>query len=212
MSPRASTRAAHRETSGAKERLLIAAAGVFRECGYRAASLDEILRRSRVAKSNFYYHYSGKLELACETVDLWLYALGLTLLPHLSKAERSGLDRVRDFVAAFESECRDGPVGCPFGMLAAEEDLEEPLRARVQHALDVTEEGVRKALETGVSDGSVRSGVDPATLAVAIVAAVQGGGLLGRALGEPCRISDSVEPVLGLIQGPGPDAPPRQGR
>ena len=198
MSPNPARSGRARE-AGARERLLLASAAVFRESGYRSASLDEILRRSRVAKSNFYYHFSGKLELACEALDLWLLSLGQTLLPALERPDRSGLDQVRDFVACFESECSHGPVGCPFGMLAAEEDLEEPLRARVRKALEVTEEGFRRALEKGLRDGSVREGTDPARVAVAIGAAMQGGGLLGRAVGAPRRITESVEPILELV-------------
>lgn len=188
-----------RDPAGARERLLLASAAVFRECGYRAASLDEILRRSKVAKSNFYYHFAGKLELACAAVDLWLFSLGQTLMPVLESPARSGLQRLRAFVRAFEAECREGPAGCPFGMLAAEEDLEPPLRDRVQRALDVLERGFCQALEAGIQDGSIRAGTDARKLSTALVAAVQGGGLMARAAGDPGRISGAVEPLLRLI-------------
>ena len=87
---RVRTRRAPREKAGARERLLATSSEVFRESGYRAASLDDILRRSGVAKSNFYYHFAGKLELACAAVDLWAEHLGTRLLAPLGMVSRPG--------------------------------------------------------------------------------------------------------------------------
>src|SRR5262245_41727668 len=129
---RVRTKRALTEKTGARERLLATSAEVFRESGYRAASLDDILRRSGVAKSNFYYHFAGKLELACAAVDLWAELLGASLLGPLENAAHSGLERLRGFVAAFEAGCLSGAIGCPFGMLFGENDLATVVLGRVR--------------------------------------------------------------------------------
>jgi TetR/AcrR family transcriptional regulator, transcriptional repressor for nem operon len=196
------TRRAPREKVGARERLLATSSEVFRESGYRAASLDDILRRSGVAKSNFYYHFAGKLELACAAVDLWAEHLGTRLLAPLGDASKSGLERLRGFVAAFEGVCSSGAIGCPFGMLAAEDDLDAVLRERVQSVLAGLEAALAQALREGQRDGSIREDADAAEFAGVLVATVQGAGLIARATREPARIATAANPLLALLAGP----------
>lgn len=206
------TRRAPREKVGARERLLATSSEVFRESGYRAASLDDILRRSGVAKSNFYYHFAGKLELACAAVDLWAEHLAATLLVPLGDTAQSGIERLRGFVSAFESVCSSGALGCPFGMLAAEDDLDAVLRERVQSVLAGLEAALAQALRDGQGDGSIRPDADAAEFAGVIVATLQGAGLIARATREPARIAAAATPLLGLLATPAarrPTAPRR---
>jgi TetR/AcrR family transcriptional regulator, transcriptional repressor for nem operon len=181
--------------------LLATSAEVFRESGYRAASLDDILRRSGVAKSNFYYHFAGKLELACATVDLWAQHLGSLLLDPLRDNTRSGLDRLRGFVAAFGAVCSSGTIGCPFGMLAAEDDLETELRDRVQGVLGALKQSLTTALQDGQEDGTVRADVEPDAFAEVLLATIQGAGLVARATRDPERIAAATTPLLALLAG-----------
>jgi TetR/AcrR family transcriptional regulator, transcriptional repressor for nem operon len=181
--------------------LLATSTEVFRESGYRAASLDDILRRSGVAKSNFYYHFAGKLELACATVDLWAQHLGNLLLDPLRDDTRSGLDRLRGFVAAFGDVCSSGAIGCPFGMLAAEDDLETELRDRVQGVLGALKQSLTTALRDGQKDGTVRADVEPDAFADVLLATIQGAGLVARATRDPARIQAATTPLLALLAG-----------
>src|SRR5262245_59058555 len=128
---------------GARERLMLASAEVLRESGFRAASLDEILRRSGVAKSNFYYHFDGKLALACATLDYLAEWIVGRLLGRLGDTSLSGLERVRAFSAEY-AELHGGgsTIGCPFGMLGVEDDLEPQLRKRVRRVLDQVEAAI----------------------------------------------------------------------
>jgi AcrR family transcriptional regulator len=206
------TRRAPREKTGARERLLATSSEVFRESGYRAASRDDILRRSGVAKSNFYYHFAGKLELACAAVDLWAEHLGATLLAPLRDEAKSGMERLHGFVAAFEGVCSSGAIGCPFGMLAAEDDLDAVLRERVQNVLGGLEAALAQALREGQSDGSVRADADAGEFAGVLVATIQGAGLIARATREPARIAAAASPLLALLASPGAVRRPRARR
>ncbi|MER5547211.1 ScbR family autoregulator-binding transcription factor [Streptomyces sp. NPDC001118] len=47
-----------------REKILVAAAEVFAEVGYDAATIAEILKRSEVTKGALYFHFSSKDELA----------------------------------------------------------------------------------------------------------------------------------------------------
>ncbi|MFI5708474.1 ScbR family autoregulator-binding transcription factor [Kribbella sp. NPDC051620] len=64
--------------------LLLAAASVFDEVGYDAASISEILSRSAMTKGALYFHFASKEELArgvieAQTVDLELPETGSKL-------------------------------------------------------------------------------------------------------------------------------------
>jgi TetR/AcrR family transcriptional regulator, transcriptional repressor for nem operon len=194
------------QKSGARERLLTASAQVFRESGYRSASLDEILKRSEVAKSNFYYHFKSKLDLACATVDYWAERLGAQLLGSLLDPSQNGLERLRSFIADFSTLCSRGAPGCPFGMLAAEDDLEPALRKRVRRVLDQVGEGICAALREGQKDGSIRADLDPECLSETVLAALQGAGLLARATREPERIGITTAQLLQLISASRPES------
>lgn len=194
--------AALRRAPDARARLVAAAAAVLRESGYRSASIEEILARSGVAKSNLYYHFPNKLELACAGVDQWLEDPdGQLLMAALADGRLRGLERVRRWIELFaELSGKDGgPCGCKFGMLAAEEDLPEPLRIRVEGAMRSIRQAMAAALQTGIGDGSVRDDIDCESVALSILAASQGGGLVGRLARNSDRIVAACEGILSLI-------------
>ena len=186
---------------GARERLVMAAAQVFAESGYRSASLDGILKRSGVAKSNFYYHFEGgKLALACAAVDTWLEILAASpLVKVLGDTRIPGLERLERFAHNFEAACAAGPYGCPFGMLAAEDDLEPELRERLCSAFHCMEGALAGAIRAGIEDGSIRREVSIDRTATSLLAAVQGAGLLGRATRCEHRVLNCALPILDLI-------------
>jgi AcrR family transcriptional regulator len=63
------TRAARAERSNARERLLGAAAKVFAERGYRAASIDDIAAAAGFSKGAVYWHFQSKEDLLHTLID-----------------------------------------------------------------------------------------------------------------------------------------------
>jgi TetR/AcrR family transcriptional regulator, transcriptional repressor for nem operon len=191
---------------------MTAAAEVLRESGYRAASLDEILRRSEVAKSNFYYHFDSKQALACATLDYLCEAIVGPLFAALGDRSLNGLERLRAFANGFaELYGRGTVIGCPFGMLAVEDDLEPVLRKRCRRVLDQASDGVCAAIRDGQGDGSITVDSDPEALAESFVALLEGAGLLARATREGERIQLAATPFLELLARPSANPPRRRG-
>ena len=52
-----------RETGSSRAELVEAAAVVFAERGYQAASVDEVIRRARLSKGTFYFNFVSKEDL-----------------------------------------------------------------------------------------------------------------------------------------------------
>ena len=63
MSVRHERAADRAQSSGARERILVAATEQFAAKGLAGARVDEIARAARVNKQLVYYYYGGKLEL-----------------------------------------------------------------------------------------------------------------------------------------------------
>jgi AcrR family transcriptional regulator len=191
---------------------VVAAAEVLREYGYRAAPLDEILRRSGVAKSNLYYHFPGKLELACAAVDAWRASPGArAMVEAVSDESRSGLERIQDYIRQFVANTAAADptwAGCPFGMLATEDDLDEVLRLRVEQSLGRVRDLLRAAVRAAIREGSLRPDLDPERFSLALSAALQGGGVLCRAYRDPALIQASGEAVLALALTPASERSP----
>jgi len=57
-------------TPGARDRILEAAYGLFARHGIQAIGVDEIIRRSGVAKATFYHHFASKDDLVLEFLNL----------------------------------------------------------------------------------------------------------------------------------------------
>lgn len=54
-----------------RERLVHTAVRLFSDQGYAATSVEDLLSATGVARSNFYYHFDDKLDLARDVVDRW---------------------------------------------------------------------------------------------------------------------------------------------
>jgi AcrR family transcriptional regulator len=63
------TRAARAERTDARERLLAAAAKVFAERGYRAASVDDVAAAAGFSKGAVYWHFASKEDLLHTLVE-----------------------------------------------------------------------------------------------------------------------------------------------
>src|SRR5438309_2057074 len=62
-------RPADRPPERSRRELLTAAAHVFAERGYAAATVGEIIRRAKLSKGTFYWHFASKEELFAELLD-----------------------------------------------------------------------------------------------------------------------------------------------
>ncbi|SHF70361.1 transcriptional regulator, TetR family [Jatrophihabitans endophyticus] len=153
-----------------RARLLAAAAEVFDEVGYLAATLDEIVSRAGVAKGALYFHFGSKGELAAAVVTAHHTAWAALAQDAAAGAPDAltGLDRMIDgvtqlFVAspvtraatrlANEHHVIDTPVAEPFvGWIGR----------------------VTETLRAGKRDGSVAAHVVCAPAARSIVASYYG--------------------------------------
>ncbi len=93
---------AHQDDAGTRERLLEAAAEVFDEHGFRAATVRDICRRARANVAAVNYHFGGKEALYHEVLERALNAALQRYPPDLGLGERSTPEeRLHAFVRSF---------------------------------------------------------------------------------------------------------------
>ncbi len=166
-----------------KEKIIKVAAELIHDKGFSNTTVDEILAASGVTKSNFYYHFQSKEDLAIQILERKMreFSEGVLVILDPGRKGASPRDRLEAFFARItdyhrRNHCR---LGCPFGNLAVEmSTLNERFRRRLSKFFDEFTEAVRACLDEGVAGGWFRKDLAVDKTAVVIVSAIEGAILL----------------------------------
>lgn len=137
-------------TSDARQRALVAAERLFREQGYAATGLAEILAASGAPKGSFYFHFpDGKSQLAREVLDRYgeRVRMGLAALARQFAGDPAGFVGAVVVSIVQEMEASGWRLGCAVQNIAAETVGSDPALAAQAAAvfegwLDVLAEGL----------------------------------------------------------------------
>lgn len=191
------------DNRSSRERLVEAAAILFHEDGYQKTSLNRVLREAGVVRSNFYYHFKSKEELAIAVIDTWLDELTFNVIgPALADESLTPLQRVRRILEGLveELECGGCRGGCPFGSLAnAEAEHNERFRQKLEEAFDGFAQLLEQLLAKSAEEGELSAQLSPARLAACTLAVVQGSYLLTKAYAGTTPMRQAVEGLLEAL-------------
>lgn len=177
-----------------RERIVAAAADLIRERGVAETSIDDVIERAGVSKSQLYLYFDDRAALLREVIahntDLVLSAQA----PHLGaldswKAIREWLASLVELQAA--GGARGGcAIGSLVGQLAeADDDAREMLAAGFAR----WEEPLRQGLRSMKKRGKLDRRADPDRLATATLAAIQGGLVLTQSRRNASQLAIAVE-------------------
>lgn len=158
-----------RQDHGTKREAVIrTAARAFDARGYHNTSLDDIAAALGVTKPTIYYYVANKEQLLFEC-----FVAGLEpIRAALRRAEQmpgSGRDRLREVIRDYALAIASEYGWC---MVRAEhQDLGPELSAQVRALKSEIDRGIRRLLQSGISDGSIAVG-DPKLAAFAIAGAL----------------------------------------
>jgi TetR/AcrR family transcriptional repressor of nem operon len=188
-----------------RERILEAAAALFHQSGYNATSLDDILVASGVCRSNFYYHFKSKEDLAMEVLEQQAQMFEARciegILENSSVPARVRLERLFEAVAAGQ-RAEAYRCGCPFGNLAAElAGVHPEFRRRLSEFFGRWEESVDRCLREGVGRGEFRIDVETRPVATALVSQIEGAVLLTKTHRHEGPMEAGILTMLTLLGG-----------
>jgi AcrR family transcriptional regulator len=175
-----------------RRRIVEAAAKLVGDRGVAGTSLEDIMAASETSKSQLYHYFADKDALICAVVE---QQAATVIGFHESSLKRvrslTDLWKWRDLVVKL-NRSRGGVGGCPIGSLASElSDRSEAARSRLADSLQAWEAHFVTAFEAIVEQGELSEATNLRGLAIAVLAALQGGLLLAQTTrkSEPLELS-----------------------
>lgn len=164
------------------------------ERGYEATSPRDIQDRSAAGQGSFYHHFRSKRDLAAEAIQ----ELAAERMERLEDAF-AGTDGIRHRLYRFLDQKRDALKGCPVGRMVWDAAIEDArLRRPLEHYFREAEKRLKGELDKAVKAGEITLRVPSQQLALAIMAVVQGGYTISRALQEP-RLAEAIRALRQLL-------------
>jgi AcrR family transcriptional regulator len=184
-----------------RKRIVAAAAALIRERGVAETSLDDVIERAGVSKSQLYLYFEGRAALLREVVAHNAELVLEAQEPHLYsleswKAIRAWLDALVELqvTAGARGGC---PVGSLVGQLA---EADEQTRNVLADAFARWEEPLRRGLRSMQERGKLDRKAQPDRLATATLASIQGGLVLTQSRRDPSQLAVAVEAAYAHLR------------
>jgi AcrR family transcriptional regulator len=179
-----------------REDLVAATKSLLWELGYEAMSPKKIMRESGAGQGSLYHHFTGKMDLAVAALNE-IEAEMHDEFDRIFNVDKPPLERLRHYLNAK----RNGLKGCRLGRLASESSIaEDALRGPLARYFRHVEKIVTRTLLEAVARGDLDKAVKAKPLAVAIVAAIQGGFILSRLHNNPRYIRLATEGAAAMLE------------
>jgi TetR/AcrR family transcriptional regulator, transcriptional repressor for nem operon len=180
-----------------RERIVAAAAELMSQRGVARTTIEDIQEAAAVSTSQMYHYFADKGDLVAAVIDfqtdrvLAVQHLGLDRLECLEDLRRWS-DIMVDIMR------RLGFVGgCPIGSLANELAETDPLaRAQVARSFVQWENMIRDGLKAIAARGELPDGTEVDNLALATLAAIQGGLLLSQVRRDTAPLEAAVDTMI----------------
>jgi TetR/AcrR family transcriptional regulator, transcriptional repressor for nem operon len=180
-----------------RERIVGAAAGLIFERGVAGTSLEDVKRAAGVSSSQLYHYFADKQALVRAVIAHQSEAVVAAQEPLLGKLDSlDALRAWRDQAVAIEIQlqCRGG---CPIGTLAGELAEADPeAREDIAAGFARWEEALGEGIRAMHGRGELPAEVDPDRLALALLAAHQGGLILTQVRREVTPLEASLDAMI----------------
>jgi TetR/AcrR family transcriptional repressor of nem operon len=187
-----------------KDKILASAKELFHEYGFQQTSVDEILKKSGVTKSNFYYHFKSKEELGLKILQRFINQYEAdVLMKTLGNKSLGPSERLIEFYNAVRMFHRDlhNPRGCPFGNMAIEmSGSNENFREKLSAFFNSWEKIIEECINEGMRTGDFRSDIHPGVVAQLILSHLEGAIMMVKTHRSIEPLSSGSETILRLLK------------
>jgi TetR/AcrR family transcriptional repressor of nem operon len=184
-----------------RARIVQAAAELVAEKGAAGMSLDDVGERARASRSQLYHYFDDRDDLMRAVVAATADSVLLSqdeLFTHLDTW--AGIERWFRALVALQEE-REARGGCPIGSLVGQLAERDPLaRAGLADGFERWEAHLRAGLERMQARGRLSATADPAALATATMALLQGGLLLTQVRRDPRQLRTALAAARVLLR------------
>jgi len=182
-----------------RSRIVNAAADLIYAHGVDRTSLDEVMAKAGVSKSQLYHYFADKDALVLEVIALQTERVLGAQQPHLGALDSfRALQLWRDALIQLNASAR--AKGCPLGSLASElANDSESARKRLAAGFEIWGDCIERGLTKMRERGALAASANPHELAVALLSAVQGGLLLSKTTQTSRPLEISIDMAIAHI-------------
>jgi AcrR family transcriptional regulator len=172
-----------------RERILRAAAELVADKGAAGMRLDDVRARTGASRSQLYHYFDDRDDLVRAVIDVTTDAVLSVQGDLLHRLDSwAGIDRWFDSLVELQVD-RQACGGCPIGSLAGQLAEHDPrARTAIAAGLERWEANLCDGLTRMKARGKLREDADPAALATATMASIQGGLLLTQVRRDPHQL------------------------
>lgn len=185
-----------------RARIVDAAAGLIFERGIARTGIQDVQRAAGVSASQLYHYFTDKQALVHAVVERQGQAVldgQQPLLGHLDSFD--ALQAWRDLLVVGQRR-RHCSGGCVIGSLASElAESDVQARQRLAGSFARWQAHIRDGLTRMRERGELRPDADPDRLALALLAAVQGGLLLDQTRRDTAPLEAALDAMIAYIHG-----------
>ena len=188
-----------------QRRIVLAAADLVTELGAADVSLDDIQARTGASRSQLYHYFDDRDDLIRAAVAATTEAVLGAQNGLLDKLDTwAGIDRWFDALVALQEQ-RQARGGCPIGSLAGQLAERDPLaRAAIADGLERWETHLQQGLQRMQAAGRLRQSANPAKMATATMASLQGGLLLTQVRRDPQQLRIALNAAREVLHAQQP--------
>jgi TetR/AcrR family transcriptional regulator, transcriptional repressor for nem operon len=184
-----------------RSRIIEAASELVFADGVARTGIEDVQRRAGVSASQMYHYFADKDDLIRAVIAHQTEGVLAAQRPVLDELDSfAALERWRDLLIDLQEQ-RNCVGGCPIGSIAAElADLDPRARADLADSFERWEAPIRAGLARMRAHGDLRADTDTDALALALLAALQGGLLLTQTRRNTTPLRVGLDTVLAHIR------------
>jgi TetR/AcrR family transcriptional repressor of nem operon len=185
--------------AGTTTRILDVAERLLQVRGYNGFSYGDVATELGITRAALHYHFPGKAELGQALIERYA-ARFAGALADLDATAPDAAAKLQGYVGLY-TDVLSADRMCLCGMLAAEHrTLPDPLQQAVCDFFSANTGWLRKVLEEGCADGSLRCPGTAEATATMVLSALEGAMLINRLNGNVDRFTATASQLLaGLV-------------
>ncbi|QBD76617.1 TetR family transcriptional regulator [Ktedonosporobacter rubrisoli] len=180
-----------------REHLVTATMELLWERGYEATSPRAILERSGAGQGSLYHHFKSKADLVATALNEVSNEMQ-GIVDATLHSNKPPLERVRDYL----TQPREALRGCRLGRMIQEPAITQDalLRDPISSYFTYSKRELTAALAQAQQDGTLSPSINVADLATTLIAVVQGGYVMARALQDAEAMEQAIRGALALLE------------
>ena len=192
---------------GRREKILQVAEATILEKGFTGTSIEDILQKAHITKGGFFYHFSGKTQLAKALIERYLetddaFFNGLSERARsLSEDPLQQMLLFLNLMAEAMEQLEDVHPGCLVASFTYEHfQLDDDVKALMAEGTLRWRALFRRQLELIVAHYQIRSGVSLDELADMLSGVIEGGIILSRVLTDKMVLVQQIRQYRNYIK------------